>query len=178
MEDTTATATDGGQWEGKRNREHVERARVVNPENVSVGPATRGDLPQVLALLEETSLHPDGLEDHLATALVARAEDRIVGSTAVEFHGSHALLRSVAGDRRGGGLGQRLTGEALALARERGATAVYVLTETADGFFPRFGFSPVERREVPDGVRGSVEFVSACPESARAMFLPLDADAG
>jgi hypothetical protein len=36
----------------------------------------------------------------------------------------------------------------------------------------------VERLEVPEGVRGSVEFVSACPESARAMFLPLYAHGG
>lgn len=61
---------------------------------------------------------------------------------------------------------------------ERGATAVYLLTETADGFFPRFGFSPVERCEVPEGVRSSVELVYACLESARATLLPLDSRAG
>ena len=49
---------------------------------------------------------------------------------------------------------------------ERGATAVYLLTETADGFFRRLGFSLVERPGMPEGVRGSVGLVYACPESA------------
>ena len=95
----------------------------------------------------------------------------VVGSAALELYGASALLRSVAvqRDRRGRGLGRRLTGAALDLARRCGAVRVYLLTETADDFFPRFGFSPVARREVPPSVRGSVEFVSACPESARAM---------
>jgi amino-acid N-acetyltransferase len=70
-------------------------------------------------------------------------------------------------------LGGRLTSEALGLARERGAERVYLLTETADGYFSRFGFRPVPRPEVPEKVRGSVEFVPACPQSARAMVLDL-----
>lgn len=71
------------------------------------------------------------------------------------------------------GPGQRLTREALERARGRGASAVYLLTEIADNFFPRFGFGPVERAAVPEPVRGSIEFVSACPESARAMVTDL-----
>ena len=79
----------------------------------------------------------------------------------------------MAGERRGEGLGGRLTREALSLARESGAERAYLLTETADGFFLRFGFRPVPRPEVPEKVRGSVEFVSACAQSARAMALDL-----
>jgi amino-acid N-acetyltransferase len=140
-----------------------------------IGPAAREDLPGILSLLEERGLPEDGLEDHLGTALVAREGGRVVGSAALELHRSGALLRSVAveADRRGQGLGQRLAREALALARERGAERAYLLTETADGFFPRFGFRPIGRAEVPEDVRGFVEFVSACPESARAMAAEL-----
>jgi amino-acid N-acetyltransferase len=58
--------------------------------------------------------------------------------------------------------------EVLALASERGAESANLLTETADSFFPRFGFRPIGRAEVPEDVWGSVEFVSACLESARA----------
>ena len=47
--------------------------------------------------------------------------------------------------------------------------AVYLLTTTADGFFPRFGFSRITRDDVPDSVKGSVEFRSACPASAVVM---------
>ena len=139
--------------------------------SVGVEPAKRGDLPGILALLGANGLPPDGLEEHLEGTLVAREAGRVVGSAAVELYGPYALLRSVAvaEDRRGDGLGRRLTGEALELARRCGATEAFLLTETADNFFPRFGFGPVERSAVPEPVRGSVEFVSACPESARAM---------
>jgi len=148
-------------------------AEAVGGDAVSprVGPAAREDLPKILSLLEEGGLPPDGIEDHLGTALVAREGERVVGCAALELYRSGALLRSLAvsGDRRGGGLGRRLAREALDLARERGAARAYLLTETADGFFGRFGFREVPRAEVPEDVRLSVEFVSACPEDARAM---------
>jgi amino-acid N-acetyltransferase len=143
--------------------------------SVVVGPAARGDLPRILSLLGASGLPPDGLEDHLGSTLVARESGRILGSAAVELHGPYALLRSVAvdGGYRGGGLGRRLTREALELARSRGASEAFLLTETADAFFARLGFGPVARTAVPEPVRGSVEFVSACPASASAMSADL-----
>ena len=78
------------------------------------------------------------------------ATARVVGSAALEFYGKAALLRSVAvvAELRGAGLGHRLTGAALDLARQRGVTAVYLLTETAADFFPRFGFRPTQRAQI------------------------------
>ena len=146
--------------------------------SVVVGPAVRGDLPGIPSLLGARGLPPDGLEDHLGSTLVARESGRIVGSAAVELHGPHALLRSVAvdGRHRGGGLGRRLTREALELARSRGAPEAFLLTETADAFFARLEFGPDARTAVPEPVRGSVEFVSACPAGASAMSADLRGD--
>lgn len=142
---------------------------------MEVGPAARGDLREILSLLEANGLPPDGLEKHLEATLVAREEDRIVGSAAVESYGSCALLRSVAvdGEHRGLGLGRQLTLATLELARGRGASEAFLLTETADDFFARLGFATVERSAVPRPVRDSVEFVSACPASARTMAADL-----
>jgi amino-acid N-acetyltransferase len=85
------------------------------------------------------------------------------------------LLRSVAvaQSQRGLGLGIRLTEAGVALARARGIKALYLLTETAAGFFPRFGFRPVSRDEVAPAVRQSIEFTRACPASALAMVKDL-----
>ncbi len=134
-------------------------------------PARRSDLESILALLDRSRLPIDGLDGHLDSTLVARADGAVVGCAAVEPYGSAALLRSVAVDPkfRGEGLGQRLTEAALRLARERGAREVYLLTETAAEFFPRFGFQPVDRAAIPDSVKASAELVSACPVSALAM---------
>jgi amino-acid N-acetyltransferase len=146
-------------------------------KGVSIGLAGREELPQIMELLEDGGLPPDGLEDHLPTILVARLQGRVVGSAALELYGAAALLRSVAvrRDLRGTGLGSRLTESALRLSRELGAAEAYLLTETADLFFPRFGFRSIPRSRVPASVRSSVEFTSACPAGARAMALDLRA---
>ena len=137
--------------------------------------ATARDLSQVLILLDESGLPDAGLREHLATLLVARQGGRVVGSAALELYGSSALLRSIAvhASVRRTGLGQRLTRGALDLAREKGVREVYLLTETAVNFFNRFGFKPVERSVVPPAVQTSVEFTTACPESATVMDLDL-----
>jgi amino-acid N-acetyltransferase len=70
---------------------------------------------------------------------------------------------------QGQGLGSRLTEAALALARARDQRAVFLLTTTADRFFPRFGFERITREDVPESVRQSIEFQSACPASAVVM---------
>jgi amino-acid N-acetyltransferase len=134
---------------------------------------TDADWPAVLGLLEAAKLPPDGLGRHRDTTLVALENGRVVGCVALEVYGDGALLRSLAVDPgwRGRGLGVRLTEAALSLARDLGRPAVYLLTETADRFFPRFGFRPVDRDDFPAGVKTSVEFTTACPSSARAFAL-------
>jgi hypothetical protein len=57
--------------------------------------------------------------------------------------------------------------------RFRQLAALYLLTDTADAYFPRFGFKAVSRDLAPDGIRASREFASACPASAIFMYLPL-----
>ena len=143
---------------------------------VSIERANVDDLSAILELLARSDLPQEGLSDHLAMTLVARADQTVIGSAALELYGTAALLRSVAVDQafRGQGLGQRLTQAALALARQQGVPHVYLLTETAAEFFPRFGFRPIARAQVPPAVQRSVEFTSVCPVSALAMELHLE----
>jgi amino-acid N-acetyltransferase len=144
---------------------------------IDIAPAGAADLPDILALLERSRLPPHGLADHVASTFVARDRGRIVGGAAVELYGRVGLLRSVAVDEglRGRGLGIRLTAAALDLARARGLRTVYLLTETAGGFFPRFGFRPVSRGDVDPAALQSVEFTTACPANALVMALDLTA---
>jgi amino-acid N-acetyltransferase len=153
----------------------IVQYRRSEPMAVIIDSARDAELPAVLALLERAGLPPDGLSDHIATTLVARAASSIVGSAALELYGNAALLRSVAVDEawRGRRMGQQLTRAALDLARRHGVTTVYLLTETATDFFPRFGFQPIARADVAPAVQQSVEFTSACPASAAVLALDL-----
>jgi amino-acid N-acetyltransferase len=133
--------------------------------------ATERDLPEIRALLERLHLPLAGVDEHVPTMLVARDGEQIVGTAALEMYADGALLRSVAVEPhlQGRQLGHQLTDAALQMASNRGVTAVFLLTTTAERFFPRFGFEAIGREQVPPSVRASVEFQSACPASAIVM---------
>ena len=133
--------------------------------------AAAGDFDAIARLLQAQHLPLDGLREHLATTLIARDGDAIVGSAALEVYEDGALLRSVAvaDHLQHGGLGRSLVDATIALARTRGIPDLYLLTTTAERYFPRFGFERIERAAVPPGVQRSVEFTSACPASAIVM---------
>jgi amino-acid N-acetyltransferase len=145
---------------------------------VHITRATEADGPSMVQLLRDSGLPIDGLADNLHTALVARDGADVVGCAALELYTDGALLRSVAVARaaRGRGVGGQLTEAAVALARELGVPALYLLTTTAESYFPRFGFVQTTRDSVPAGVQQSVEFRSVCPASAIVMRKVLNSE--
>src|SRR5207244_7402743 len=107
----------------------------------------------------------------LAGFVVAEAGGAIVGTAALEVCCDNALLRSVAvaPEWRSRGLGRALVTRVIADAEAQGLRALYLLTTTAEHYFPSFGFQPIARDEVPVEVRGTEEFQTACPASAVVM---------
>ena len=142
---------------------------------IPVERATAGDLAPLSEQLAAAGLPLAGFAALVDTMLVARGPDGALGCVALEFYEREALLRSlvVSASARGLGLGERLAAAALALARERGARRVWLLTTTAESFFPRFGFRSVERSSLPAALGESAELRGACPDSAVAMALEL-----
>lgn len=136
-------------------------------------PATPGDLPRVEALLTQNKLPLEGVDRALECFVVAEHDGALVGVAGTERcgKGEYALLRSVAVDEswKGRGLGRALVTRAIADAESRGAQALYLLTTTAEHYFPSFGFTPTARESVPAPVAATVEFASACPASAVVM---------
>jgi len=133
--------------------------------------ATEHDLPEIRALLQQLHLPFAGVDEHLPTMLVAKDGEHVIGTAALELHTDGALLRSVAvaPHQQGKQLGHQLIDAALRMAAGRGASTVFLLTTTAESFFPKFGFEQIARDDVPASVRRSVEFESACPTSAIVM---------
>jgi len=138
-------------------------------------PAAPSDLEKVERLLTASHLPLDGVADALGTFVVAEAGDDIVGVAGLEVCCDNALLRSVAvaDDWRSHGVGRALVTRVISDAEARGLRGLYLLTTTAERYFPSFGFRPVSRDEVPDDVRATSEFQGACPASATVMTLGL-----
>lgn len=133
--------------------------------------ATMADLPAVERLLGDNQLPLDGVREALSAFLVAESGGALVGVAGLEVCCEHALLRSVAvvPAWRSRGLGCELVTRIIADAESRGIKALYLLTTSAERYFPSFGFERITRDEVPDDVQTTGEFQGACPASATVM---------
>lgn len=144
---------------------------IRNGQCVELRAADAGDFPAVLALLGKARLPTAGVEEQHSHYIVAESEGKLIGVVGLEVYGDSALLRSAAveQDWQGSGVGRVLVERALDVARERGLYDVFLLTTTAERYFPRFGFACVSRDSVAKGVQSSIEFQKACPASATVM---------
>jgi amino-acid N-acetyltransferase len=99
----------------------------------------------------------------------------VVGVAGLEVCRDNALLRSVAVAPawRSHGVGRALVARVIEDASARGVRELYLLTTTAERYFPAFGFQATPRETAPDDIRATGEFQGACPASATVMRLPL-----
>jgi amino-acid N-acetyltransferase len=139
--------------------------------DATIRPAASGDLPAIERLLVASHLPVDGVADALHGFFVAEHEGELVGVVGVEECCEYGLLRStaVSPEWRRRGLGRRLVQRAIAESESKGVQALYLLTTTAEQYFPSFGFAKTTRDTVPEAVRRTGEFTSACPASATVM---------
>lgn len=135
-------------------------------------PSTLSDLPDVLALLEEVSLPTEGVPEHFADFLIARADKRVVGCVGLEKYGSYGLLRSlaVAPNFQGQGLGRQLVAQLLSYAQANTIHTIILLTTTAAKFFALyFDFEITERSNFNVVFQQSPEW--ALPRCASAVCM-------
>ncbi len=127
------------------------------------------------SLLKSSGLPADDL-DYERDLLVGYYEgEELVGTGGLEIYGPYGLLRSLSVKMgiRGKAVGSTITEYLLAEAKARKLKGIYLLTETAHGFFQKKGFEDVPREAVPEEVQRSQEYSSLCSESAAVMTLTL-----
>jgi amino-acid N-acetyltransferase len=138
--------------------------------------AKPSDLPAVVALLARCGLPVADLGGaQLAHFTLCKGGDALLGTVGLELLGDLALLRSlaVAPEARGKRLGHALSERARDAAARQGVATLYLLTNTAEPLFARWGFRRVDREGAPEAVRATREFSALCPSSAVLMTLPL-----
>lgn len=149
--------------------------KTASPAGITLRTARADDLPGIERLLEASSLPTEGVAEALCSFIVAESGEEIVGVVGLELCGEHALLRSTAvhPEYRDRGLGRALVERIIAEAEARNIRALYLLTTSAERYFPSFGFVTTTRESVPGPVRATAEFEGACPASATVMCLTL-----
>lgn len=137
----------------------------------TIRPAAASDLAAVERLLTTSKLPIEGVREAFANFVVAESKGRLVGVAGLEPCGHDSLLRSVAveSDWRSQGVGRALVTRAIADAESRGCRALYLLTTTAERYFPSFGFQAIKREDAPADVQKTEEFAKCCPGTAVAM---------
>ena len=147
---------------------------IVGPmSDIEIEPASAADVESIKALLVANDLPLAGVDEHWKTFIVARDGDAIVACGGAEAYQVVALIRSVAvaESHRSRGVGRRIVRQLLDRLASRGLREFYLLTTTAEEYFKRRGFKPVDRDEVPPQLLASREFQDACPSSAVCMRL-------
>jgi amino-acid N-acetyltransferase len=126
---------------------------------------------QIKALLETEKLPVADLPKNLSNFLVATADGYLIGVAGIEIYGDCGLLRSVAvkAEHRGLDVAAKLVDNITLLARQENITELYLLTDTAAGYFKNKGFTQIGREEVPEEIKKSSEFSYVCPASAIVM---------
>lgn len=103
--------------------------------------------------------------------LLARKGDRIVGVVGLEIYGHEALLRSLAVHEsfRQKGIATRLIRAIEGYAADVGVRVLYLLTESAGGFFAKQDYVNIDRNTAPPVIQATEEFKVLCPASAKCM---------
>ena len=147
----------------------------VEGEDYRIRTARPEDLGRLEELLLECALPVQGVREHLESFLVAEREGKLIGSAGLEIASGAALLRSVASaaSARKRRVAETLVRRALDRAAAAGARSVFLLTETASGWFERMGFAAVPRADLPGQIRSSSALEGICPISSTCMKLEL-----
>jgi amino-acid N-acetyltransferase len=138
---------------------------------VHIRPAASGDLLPVSNFLTKNGLPTNGVDKCVGNFMVAQdKKGSWVGVAGIELYGKSGLLRSVAVDEpfRGMGQGRALVDAVLRNAKAKGIDTVYLLTDNAEAYFVGLGFKLVDRGDIDEAVKASVEFGEMCA-SAVAM---------
>lgn len=125
----------------------------------------------VVSLLKEADLLTEDLSDGLRNFLLAKQGGVLVGVAGLELLGNVGLLRSVAVSptHQGKGIAGQLVAQLLSDADKQGLQEIYLITTTADRYFDRYGFAPVNREQVPEAIQQTKQFSGLCPSSAVVM---------
>lgn len=137
-------------------------------DTLLIKPAEPIQLEEIQNLLKNSGLPYEDIGTHLNDFLCMLNKEEIIVVGGMEIYDDVALLRSLAvmEGKRNEGLGQMIYSELIEHAKSKNIKQIYLLTETAEKFFLKNGFTKVERNEIPEVIKNTHEYKVLCAESA------------
>lgn len=135
------------------------------------------EISDVAVLLDEYSLPTSDLQKNNTVELFGvYYNENLSACVGVEIYGKTALLRSMAVSSgfRKKGVGKKLVEFIENYTIQKGVKEIYLLTETADKFFKKAGYTITSREGAPLIIRGTTQFSELCPGSSKCMIKILD----
>jgi amino-acid N-acetyltransferase len=130
------------------------------------------DASEVESLLTTSSLLTTDLHQNDKIQLFGAYQDEnLIACIGVEIYDNTALLRSLAVrlECRSRGIGKKLSEHIEKYCQQKGVKELYLLTETADKYFDRLGYTKQKRQEAPESIKGTTQFSGLCPSSSKFM---------
>lgn len=143
--------------------------------NIHIQSAQTEHRPGLESLLSANALPVTDLPVALNGFYLALDGEAVVGAAGMEQWNEVGLLRSVAvaESHRNQHIARQLTDAVLAHARQVQVREMYLITNTADRYFEKYGFQRVERSEAPAAIAQTEQFAGLCPSSAVVMKMTL-----
>ncbi len=129
------------------------------------------DVPALINLLSHFDLVIEDIDIVKQIFFGLKYNHRYVAAGGLELSLPYALLRSVAvcPHHHGKGYAKIVCEALIETALNENIRDLYLLTETAEGFFSRLGFIPVDRSLIPPEIRITRQFSKLCPGDAVVM---------
>ena len=127
---------------------------------------------QVVSLLSQCGLPSDDIRDeYLPNFVLASVGESPIGVAGLQVFGQTALVRSVGvvPEHRQHGVASALLSALEAKARELGVTDLYLLTNDAQQYFAKYGYTELSRCSAPAEIQGCSQFGSSCCGAATLM---------
>ncbi|ULQ51814.1 arsenic resistance N-acetyltransferase ArsN2 [Flavihumibacter fluvii] len=140
-------------------------------EELFIEPAAAEDFSSVCALLESEQLPISDLRKDMKHFFLAIIGETTVGAIGLDPYGSAGLLRSmiVLPGYRHMGIAAYLVETLETHAKQQAIKELFLITNTAEGFFTKMGFNKISKDQLPVTVASSAEFNGLCPASSSIM---------
>lgn len=141
-----------------------------------IRPVMAADWTAIKALLHAENLPTSDIDAASPGYFQVAVSTEILGAIGLEAHAGDGLVRSLvtAPQARSRGIATALYGAMERQARALGIGRLWLLTDSASGFFAARGFSLEPRAAAPAWLAGTQQYRDLCPQSALVMSKRLD----